>query len=102
MLPDKNRYLFLFSLPKELGKELRDGEGRAACSRSNVQLVTGIRSPTVTLWRNGPTGKRSPKIILLEFHLQQSCPEEGKLTGAAYKKGLESAVWGKTRRETPG
>ena len=45
MLPGKNR---LFFLPKEPGKELQDGEGRAACCRSNVQLVTGIRSPTVT------------------------------------------------------
>ena len=46
-------------------------------------------------------GKRSPKIILLEFHLQRGCPR-GKITGAAYKKGLESAVQGKTRRETRG
>lgn len=95
MLPDKNRYFFFFPLLKEPGKELWGGEGRAAHSRSDVQLVTGIRSPAATRRRNGPTGKRSPKIILLEFHLQGGCPW-GKPAGAAYKKGLESAVRGKT------
>lgn len=42
------------------------------------QLVRGIQSPTVTGCRNGLMGKRSPKIIQLEFHLQQGCPRRGK------------------------
>lgn len=47
MLPGKNRFFFFFFfLKKKPGDELWDGKGRAACSRSNVQLVTGIQSPT--------------------------------------------------------
>lgn len=94
MLPGKNRFFFQRSRVRSSGTA-RGGLG------APEQLVTGIPSPAATRWRDGLTGKRNPKIILLEFHLQQGCPW-GKITGAAYKKGLESAVWGKTRRETQG
>lgn len=43
-----DNFFFFFFLKKQPGDELWDGKGRAACSRSNVQLVTGIQSPTDT------------------------------------------------------
>lgn len=91
MLPDKNRAFF--PLPKELGEQPRGG-----CMLQK-QRAAGHQHPEPC--GHLLKGKRSPKIILLEFHLQPGCPW-GKLTGAAYKKGLESAVQGKPRRETPG
>lgn len=89
MLPGKNRFFFPL---KELGKELWDG-----CVLQK-QRAAGPRHPKP----HGHSLKKqanrqgNPKIILLEFHLQQGC-QGRKLTGAAYKRpGI--CCLGKARR----
>lgn len=94
MLPDKNRFFFLL---KEPGKELGEGCGLQR------QRAAGHRHPEP---RGHPPkaqadGQEEPQNNPAGISPAAGLPG-GEITGAAYKKGLESALWGETRREPQG